>query len=418
MERYSLQLTILFILLMVCSEAWHDYHSGRRSYRFNDTLSNLSAGMVSIVTNASIHALLLFAYLGVYEQFRLLSTVAFWWQFILGFWLYEFLYYWKHRFGHEVNFLWGAHQVHHQSEEMNFSTATRSSAIIQLWSIPFHLIMALIGISPLVFYLVQLIGHSYQFFLHTERRIQLPFWIHLFFNTPAHHRVHHARQEEYLDKNYGGVLIVFDRMFGSFIAEREQPVYGMLHPLDSWNPVRANLWYYGRMFRWLSRVRSWRDGWKVVFGRPDNLPAYLVWEEGEGANITRGLLDKYDPPIEGTRFKYYIVGQFIQAVLLTIWLVGVYHDMALILIIFVSILVCWLFAQVGRLMEIEQSRARGIELFKHPILLIGGIFITYYGEFVMLGWVWAACGLSILSFLAQYFLLDRASSFYHKQSEF
>jgi sterol desaturase/sphingolipid hydroxylase (fatty acid hydroxylase superfamily) len=206
--------------------------------------------------------------------FHALAPVQFaiddWRAWVIGFFALEFCYYWQHRFMHTVRWYWASHSVHHSPQEFTLPAALRlswTSAISGSWI--FYIPMALIGIHPLVIGTLMVLNLQYQYFLHTELVGKLgPLeWV---FNTPSHHRVHHGSNPAYLDKNFGGVLIVFDRMFGSFAEEREdEPVrYGLTKPVTSNNPFVIVFHEWARMVEDLRRARSWRDVWTITCGRP------------------------------------------------------------------------------------------------------------------------------------------------------
>ena len=184
-------------------------------------------------------------------------------------------YYWFHRIAHEYNAPWAGHVVHHSSEDYNLAVALRQGTFQGLFSWVFYLPLALVGFPPAWFAAVSSFDTLYQFWIHTRLIGKLgPLeWV---FNTPSHHRVHHARNPKYLDKNYAGTLIIWDRMFGTFQAEEEEPVYGLVKPLNSWNPLWANLHVWNDLFRdawlaprWSDKLRIWfmPPGW-----RPEGLP--------------------------------------------------------------------------------------------------------------------------------------------------
>lgn len=171
---------------------------------------------------------------------------------MLGFVIFDLCYYFFHRYSHEINFLWAAHVVHHQSEEYNLSVALRQSWIQQIFSGIFYLPLALIGLPVEMFFLLNALNTLYQFWIHT-RLINTIGPLEWLINTPAHHRVHHGVDDHYVDKNYAGVFIIWDRMFGTFIQEEERPNYGVIKPLRSWNPAWANFDIWHLMW---SRIQS------------------------------------------------------------------------------------------------------------------------------------------------------------------
>jgi hypothetical protein len=219
------------------------------------------------------------------------------WVWVVGLVFYDFCYYWHHRFGHTVALFWAAHVVHHQSEDYNLSTALRqtSSGWIAGWL--FYLPMAVLGFPPLVFGVVALIDLLYQFWVHTQQVGKLG-WFDRWFCSPSNHRVHHAVNDKYLDRNYGGILIVWDRLFGSFAEEDDAVpcVYGTRGPLRSWNPIWANLQVYADMARDAWRAKAWADKLRVWFNHPGWRPADVAARWPKPAFDIRRV-ERYDPPI-------------------------------------------------------------------------------------------------------------------------
>jgi len=260
--------------LLIALELWIGWRRGRMTYRLNDALSSIGLGMLSQLVGGLTKLFTLGIYVWVYEHAALLSLSAgSLWVWGLGLLLYDFLYYWHHRFGHTSALFWAAHAVHHQSEDYNLSTALRqtSSGWIAGWI--FYLPMALIGFPPLVFVVVALIDLLYQYWVHTQLIGRLG-WFDRWFCSPSNHRVHHAVNDPYLDRNYGGILILWDRLFGSFQDELEaEPcVYGTRDALQSWNPLVANWHVYGDLLRktgrahgLLSKLRVW---WEPAHWQP------------------------------------------------------------------------------------------------------------------------------------------------------
>ena len=207
---------------------------------------------------------------------------------------YDFFYYWNHRIDHEVGLFWAAHVVHHQSEAFNLSTALRqpSSGVLLGWI--FYLPMAIAGVPPVVFVAVGLIDLLYQFWIHTELVGKLG-WFDRVFASPSNHRVHHGVNDLYLDKNYGGILIVWDRLFGTYEDEVEPPVYGVRGGLSTFDPISANLSYYATMADLSWRATDWRDKIRVWFAPPGWVPANLR-RPGPQAPYDLNAIRRYDPP--------------------------------------------------------------------------------------------------------------------------
>ncbi|UOB06306.1 lysoplasmalogenase family protein [[Acidovorax] ebreus] len=266
--------TPVFLALMALEWAIGRWR-GRPALRLADAVSSVSLGMLSQTSAVFTVLLRVGLYTLAYEHLALWRSEAFWttwhgWLIALVF--YDFCYYWLHRMGHEVAVLWAAHAVHHQSQDYNLSTALRQTSSGAVLGWVFYLPMALAGVPPLVFVVVGLVDLLYQFWVHTEQVGRLG-WFDRWFCSPSNHRVHHAVNDGYLDKNYGGVLIVWDRLFGTFKDEdpREKCVYGTRGLLNSWDPLWANAQVYAGLLhdswhasRWADKLRVWlkAPGWR------------------------------------------------------------------------------------------------------------------------------------------------------------
>lgn len=246
-----------------------------KSYRLNDAITNINCGVTSQVSGAFLKVFSIGFYTFLYEQFRFATIENSALTWIFAFIAYDFFYYWAHRMSHEVNLFWGGHSVHHQSEEYNLSVALRQSSTQTIWTFIFYSPMALAGFDPLILLSVSGFNLLYQFWIHTEAINKLPRWFEAIFNTPSHHRVHHARNPKYIDKNHGGTFIVWDRMFGTFKEEEERPTYGITKNLNSWNPVWANVSHYSDMWREIRTIPKLTDRIRYVFHKPGWLPDYM-----------------------------------------------------------------------------------------------------------------------------------------------
>jgi sterol desaturase/sphingolipid hydroxylase (fatty acid hydroxylase superfamily) len=248
---------------------------GRTVYHSTDAINSLGLGVISQIVAVFSKLLTLGIYAWCVQRFAIFSLPAnSVWVWVSALLLYDFCYYWLHRAGHEVNILWAAHVVHHQSEDYNLSTALRQTGSGVLLGWLFYLPMAIIGYPLEVFVVVALIDLLYQFWVHTELVGRLG-WFDRVFCSPSNHRAHHAVNDRYLDRNYGGILILWDRLFGTFVEENDvdPPVYGTRSPLRSWNPLWANAEVYWATAKDAWHARRWRDkllvwlkppGWRPV----------------------------------------------------------------------------------------------------------------------------------------------------------
>ena len=233
-------------ILTIALEAWLAHRQRIATYDIADAITSLHFGMLSQVSAVFVRALTLGVYVLVFEHLRWFTLpVDSVWVWLGALIAYDFIYYWVHRFGHETHLMWAAHQVHHSSEYFNLSTALRQTSTGAFASFPFYLPMALLGVPPMVFGAVALIDLLYQYWVHTELVRKLG-WADRVFVTPSNHRVHHGQNDYCIDRNYGGILIVWDRMFSTFVEERdaEPVVYGIRKPLASYNPLWGNLHTY------------------------------------------------------------------------------------------------------------------------------------------------------------------------------
>jgi len=256
---------------------------GHDTYRLADAVTSISLGMLSQISAVFTRLLRVGIYTAVYGAVALFPDAPLWdhWAgWLLALLFYDFCYYWQHRLGHESAVFWAAHAVHHQSEDYNLSTALRQTSSGALLGWLFYLPMAVAGVPPWLFAVVALVDLLYQYWIHTQQIGRLG-WFDRVFASPSNHRVHHAVNDAYLDKNYGGILIVWDRLFGSF--QDEDPanpcVYGTRKPLRSWDPLWANLAVYAGLARDSWHTRSWGDKLRVWLKPPGWRPADLAARE-------------------------------------------------------------------------------------------------------------------------------------------
>uniref|UniRef100_A0A8C2AX07 Alkylglycerol monooxygenase n=1 Tax=Cyprinus carpio TaxID=7962 RepID=A0A8C2AX07_CYPCA len=239
--------------------------------KINDFITSLSAGMMSRLPQLVMRSLELSAYIYVWNNFRVLElpwdSAWTWWLAFLG---VDMGYYWFHRFAHELNFLWAAHQVHHSSEYYNLSTALRQSVTQQFSSWVFYLPLALM-VPPSVFAVHIQFNLLYQFWIHTElvKNLGPLEWI---LNTPSHHRVHHGRNPYCIDKNYAGILIIWDRMFGTFTPESDKVIYGLTHPISTFEIWTVEFLYYPYLWQRFWETEGISNKLSIIFKGPGWTP--------------------------------------------------------------------------------------------------------------------------------------------------
>lgn len=298
MEQFIVLIFPVFFLLIVAEFAY-GWLTQRNTYRLNDALSSLSQGLISQLVAVLTQLFQIGLYTWAFDKVRLVSLEHFWsswYGWIAAVVLFDFCDYWLHRMGHECAVMWAAHQVHHQSQDFNFSTALRQESSVVFIGWAFYLPMALLGVPPEQFAVAGLIVLLYQFWIHTEHIGKLG-WFDRVFSSPSNHRVHHAVNDQYLDKNYGGMLVVWDRMFGTFAEEQEPCVYGTRSPLNSWDPVWAIVSEYWVLFDLSRQAQRWSDKLKIWLKPPGWRPADLALPTKPfDLDAARS---SYDPPLAG-----------------------------------------------------------------------------------------------------------------------
>jgi sterol desaturase/sphingolipid hydroxylase (fatty acid hydroxylase superfamily) len=275
MEEKYVALAIPFFFVMIAIELAFSRRAAEPRYSFQDSITCLSCGIGQQVLEPFLRTAGLFAYVALFAHARLATVSA----TSIGAWVFllfavDLAYYAFHRASHRVNVLWASHVVHHQSEEYNLSVALRQSWIEILIQPLFYLPLAVIGFPPAMFVAMSTLNTLYQFWIHT-RAVKKLGWLESFLNTPSHHRVHHGVNPKYIDKNYGGIFIVWDRLFGTFQEEEEEPVYGTVKPLASWNPLWANAEYWFEIAAMARATSRFADRVKVWFMPPEWRPADL-----------------------------------------------------------------------------------------------------------------------------------------------
>ena len=259
--------------------------SKKELYETKDTLSSLAMGIGNVLSGILGKAIVFGAYMLVW-QFSLWDLGTAWWVWILLFFAEDITYYWFHRNSHNIRYFWASHVVHHSSQKYNLSTALR-----QTWtgnfsgSFVFWLWLPLVGFHPVMVMTMQAISLIYQFWIHTEAVGKLPRWIEFIFNTPSHHRVHHSSDLKYLDKNHAGVLIIWDRLFGTFQEEEERPVYGLTRNINTYNPVIIGFHEWRDLTRDIANAPDLKSAWMYAFGPPG-------WSHDNSRKTTRQLREE------------------------------------------------------------------------------------------------------------------------------
>jgi alkylglycerol monooxygenase len=270
---------IPFFFLTIGIELLVGYLNKKNYYNFNDAITNLNIGIGSQTVGLVTKLLMLGAYSLVYKHFALVRIPLDNVYVFTGLWIatlivFDCIYYWAHRFGHEWNVMWGAHIVHHQSEEFNLSVALRQSWFHSFFSFWMFLPLALIVPTEILAGVIGLVT-LFQYWIHTEAINKMPRWFEFIFNTPSHHRVHHATNPQYIDKNYAAVFIIWDRLFGTFEPEVEKPNYGITVGHTSLDPIYANVHYYKEMILGAKKEKGFWKKFTLMFKGPAYLGALI-----------------------------------------------------------------------------------------------------------------------------------------------
>jgi alkylglycerol monooxygenase len=300
-------LAIPIYLLTIALEIVANAFRREKVYRLNNAFSNLGCGILTELYGVPLKLALLALYDWVWRTWGLFEVPSNVWTFLLVMLAADFLFYWSHRWSHTVNFFWGIHVVHHQSEDFNLTVALRQSLLHDFPDMVIYLVLALVGVDTQLLLYALAVSGIYQFFLHTEMIGNLGF-LEKILNTPSNHRVHHGRNPRYLDKNYGGIFIIWDRLFGTYEPETEALVYGITTPVRSFNPIWATLDHFAHIWTKTRAYPNFQGRWHAIFGHPAWKPDGLETVE----QVRRADTLKFDlpyPPALG----WYVLLQFLCA---------------------------------------------------------------------------------------------------------
>ena len=378
METYGKILIIAMplFLLLVLLEKWYGWRKGNDTVRTMDMISSLSSGVTNSTKDVLGLSLAIISYSWLVEHLTIYQVQSSWILYVIAFLALDFAGYWVHRLAHTVNFFWNNHIVHHSSEEFNLACALRQSISVYFRIYAFLLIpAALFGVPQQVIAVVAPLHLFAQFWYHTQH-IHKMGWLEYIIVTPAHHRVHHAINPEYLDKNYGQIFIFWDRMFGTF--QEESPaipaVYGVTRPVRTWNPIKINFMHLWLLMQDAWHTKSWKDKlrvWLMPLGwRPaDVVEKYPVYKIEDVYHF-----EKYDTPAPKGMIIYLWI-QLFCLLLIVSYLFGNVASIGLTNMMYYGL---FIFAQVYALTEFMDRNPRALiyEVVKNMIC-VGGIL--YYG---------------------------------------
>ena len=370
----QIHLMPLFILVLFGLIFWEWRQCKKKKtthYRFESSVLNIACGVVERVFD-------LYFFYGLYLFFNYLQEAFGFFDFSIssvGHWLLcivllDFLIYWFHRTSHSVNFLWGAHVTHHQCEEFNLTVAFRNSIFPHIFRTFFIIILPLLGFPAEMILGALTISGLWQFCIHTSTIGKLG-WVEYIMSTPSAHRVHHACNDQYLDKNFGGMFIVWDRLLGTYEEEKTPAVFGLTHPLKSWNPVKAYVHVWQDLFRASRQVRSLKEKLKIWFGKPTAFYKQYYQEREKPASSSM-------PPKLTSGLVYYLINQLVLTTILLLLLL-IYnnfisaqgHFIFCFYLLLSSFSLCLLMEQKREAFVLEEYRLAILSLA--PLLLPGAL---------------------------------------------
>ena len=260
-------IAIPILALLIAAEAWHVKRENLNEFDRKDTWKNIFIGFMSVVWGALFGLVTSYFFIWTYELAPFKMPMNAWWSWAILLFVDDFAYYWFHRFSHEVRFFWNFHVVHHSSNHYNLSVAVRQSWFSGLAHWIFYVPLALLGFPLWAFVTMHGLNLIYQFWIHTRLIGKLGF-LERILNTPSHHRVHHGVNNPYLDKNYAGIFIIWDKLFGTFTEETETVRYGIIKPLTTYNPLWINTHGWFEMFEAMKQRKTFREKLRCIFGSP------------------------------------------------------------------------------------------------------------------------------------------------------
>lgn len=325
MEQYGqiLNIAMPLFLALVLLEKWYGWRKGFDTVKTMDTVSSLSSGLTNVVKDVLGLSVTIMAYSWLVDKVALVqlqSSIA---VYAIAFVALDFYGYWVHRLSHQINILWNKHAIHHSSEEFNLACALRQSvsSFVNLFTI-FLLPAALLGVPAEVIGIVAPLHLFAQFWYHTQHIGKMG-WLEHVIVTPSHHRVHHAINTEYIDKNHGQIFIFWDKLFGTFQEELPEapPVYGITRPARTWNPIRINFQHLWLLIQDAWRAQHWRDKLRIWFMPTGWRPADVAQRYDVDKIDDIHNFEKYDPKA-GPALKAWSMGQLLITFLFTAYFFG------------------------------------------------------------------------------------------------
>lgn len=370
--NYILMAIPLFLILILIEFLWDQYKQAD-TYRLNDTINSLAMGVMSRISGILYAAIPFSVYVYLYEDYGVFNwETSSYLTWGLAFVLYDLSYYWNHRMGHTLNISWASHVVHHSSEEYNLSTALRQTSVPNIIGWVFYLPIALLGFPPIVLATVGSLNLLYQFWVHTQHINRMPDWYEAIFVTPSNHRVHHGKNKVYIDKNHGGVFILWDRLFGTFQKElaHEKVIFGISTQLGTWNPIWGNMHFLTNLIKDAWRTKSWKDKLTLWFRLTGYRPKDV--EEKYPVIKSNKAVEKYDSILTFME-KIYLFGQFIFTLVICFAYLHMAADLNLLQQCIGFIVLAYSLLSLSFIQE-----SKSYALFSEAIKFIGILLTTHF----------------------------------------
>jgi len=338
-------------------------------FKYDSSVANLSIGIAERLLNLFISASFIDLFYNVYENYAIFNIPNHWLVWIILLLVTDLVWYWYHRLGHEINLLWGAHIVHHQSEEFNYTASARITTFQALIRNVFWCVLPLIGFHPALIVTILVVHGGYSFFTHTQMIGKLG-WFEYIFISPSLHGVHHASNEKYLNKNYGDLFVFWDKMFGTYMEEDEKPTYGLTHQLNSYSFMWQHFHYFMEIAEACRRVDGVWNKLKIIFGRPEDLDQDIRPE------LEKRFLPHKDIKKPTQRFKLYVSLQIVVSVILLFALTFFYQGLNLEDKVFGALFILVTLIYCGALLE----QRRWIYYLEYVRLLIAAGYLSFTFE--------------------------------------
>ncbi|TDQ10925.1 sterol desaturase family protein [Pedobacter metabolipauper] len=344
-------------------------------FKYESSISNLSIGIAERLLNLFISASFYNLFYWVYKNYAIFNIPNTWWVWIALILSTDLVWYWYHRLGHQINFLWAAHIVHHQSEEFNLTVSARITVFQALIRNVFWCILPVFGFHPAMVITILVVHGGYSFFTHTQIISKLG-WLEHILITPSLHGIHHASDDKYLDKNYGDVFVFWDKLFGTFQQEEEQPKYGLTHPVKSYSFLWQHFHYYLEIAEACKHETGLRSKLKIIFGNPSTLDQSI-----------RPVLEKrylQHKASSSVRFKFraYLNVQILLCIALLTFITAIYPYIDAYDRLFIVLLILLTLINCGALLE-QRKWIYNLECFRLFIMLSYGFWKLNLMELVV-----------------------------------